>query len=222
MACLLRDPGIRSEMIRMHPSQILRVAPSALGSVSFGIANRAEDVMSRFVEVAPDPEFASIMRLRLQSQPDDFFRPHFHGRVPTEAERAACIEKGLRCLTAVRVFENNLYRVEIYATAASGDSFLHLGIARLDGGTCKEWRHLQRIKNEIVGPEFEAMEIFPAESRLVDTGNQYHLWVHKDPGFRFPVGWTTRVVSEVPLAFDMSAGQTPEFKSLPSVDSMGA
>jgi hypothetical protein len=40
-----------------------------------------------------------------------------------------------------------------------------------------DWRHFQRIKNEIAGPEREAVEIYPAESRLVDTANEYWLWV---------------------------------------------
>jgi len=31
----------------------------------------------------------------------------------------------------------------------------------------------------IVGEEHEAFEVYPAESRLVDTANQYHLWVSR-------------------------------------------
>jgi hypothetical protein len=53
---------------------------------------------------------------------------------------------------------------------------VHLSIKRFDRGPVRDWRHLQQIKNEVVGPEAEAFEIFPAESRLVDTANQYHLW----------------------------------------------
>ncbi len=165
--------------------------------------------MSRFAEIAVDPEWPAIVRRTFWLQPDDFFRPHFSGRVPTEDEKTARIEEAVRCLTPTRVFENNLYRVEVYSSESSGDLFHHLGITRLDGGTCKEWRDIQRIKNEIVGTEYEAMEMFPAESRLVDTGNQYHLWVHKDPGFRFPVGWTKRQVSDKPLIVEaMASGFT--------------
>jgi len=40
-----------------------------------------------------------------------------------------------------------------------------------------DWREMQRIKNEIMGDEREAVELFPAESRLVDTSNQFHLFV---------------------------------------------
>jgi hypothetical protein len=39
------------------------------------------------------------------------------------------------------------------------------------------------------------MELHPAESRLMDTSNQYHLWA-LPPGHRFPWGYTGRSVSE--------------------------
>jgi hypothetical protein len=52
---------------------------------------------------------------------------------------------------------------------------------------------MQKIKNLIVGPENEGVELFPAESRLVDTANQYHLWVFERPDVRFPIGWNTRL-----------------------------
>lgn len=71
-----------------------------------------------------------------------------------------------------------------------------LSISRKDRGTVRDWRHLQRIKNELVGPECEGVELFPAESRLVDTSNQYHLWVVSDPAVRFPFGYGDRLVMD--------------------------
>lgn len=59
----------------------------------------------------------------------------------------------------------------------------------------RDWRHLQQIKNEIAGPEREAVEIFPAESRLVDTTNEFHLWVLPE-GQRIPWGYNQRSVME--------------------------
>jgi hypothetical protein len=53
---------------------------------------------------------------------------------------------------------------------------VHLSIERVDGSTIRDWRDLQRIKNELAGPEWTAVEIFPRESELVDTSNQFHLW----------------------------------------------
>lgn len=83
------------------------------------------------------------------------------------------------------IWMNDLYQVSIHDC---GD-ILHLSIKRRDKEVIHDWRHLQEIKNLLVGPENEGVEIYPAESRLVDTANQYHLWVHKNPAFRFPVGW---------------------------------
>jgi len=51
---------------------------------------------------------------------------------------------------------------------------VHLSIKRIDKHPVHDWRHFQWIKNELVGEENEAIEIFPAESRMVDTSNQYH------------------------------------------------
>lgn len=69
---------------------------------------------------------------------------------------------------------------------------IHLSIKRLDREPITDWRHKQEIKNMIVGPEFEGVELFPAESRCVDTANQYHLWVFGDQSairdLGFPVG----------------------------------
>jgi hypothetical protein len=72
---------------------------------------------------------------------------------------------------------------------------VQLSIRRLDRGAARDWRDFQRIKNQLVGPECEAVELYPAESRLVDTATQFHLWCVVDPLFRFPFGYTTRVVT---------------------------
>lgn len=73
----------------------------------------------------------------------------------------------------------------------------HLSIKRHDRDVLlgKDWRDFQRIKNELCGTDCEAVEIYPAEQRLVDTANQYHLWVFP-PGLTFPVGYTERLVAE--------------------------
>jgi len=72
-------------------------------------------------------------------------------------------------------------------------SMLHINIRRRDGGMFKDWRHFQQIKNEVAGPEREAFEMYPAESRLVDTSNKWHLWVLPE-GVQMQVGWDKRDV----------------------------
>jgi hypothetical protein len=61
-------------------------------------------------------------------------------------------------------------------------------IRRKDLGPLVDWRDKQAIKNQIAGPESEAIEIFPAESRVVDNQNWTHLWL-QDGGARFPFGF---------------------------------
>ena len=70
----------------------------------------------------------------------------------------------------------------------------HLSIKRRDKEPIRDWRELQAIKNALVGEQYEAVELYPADSRLVDTANQYHLWVLNQEGTSFPFGFTDRLV----------------------------
>jgi len=75
----------------------------------------------------------------------------------------------------------------------------HLSIKRHDKEPIHDWRDLQSIKNQICGPEVEAIELYPAESRVVDTSNQYHLWACMTPGMLLPVGFHgSRMVIDAP------------------------
>lgn len=89
-----------------------------------------------------------------------------------------------------RYFVNDLYQV---MAAEEEGGITHLNIRRRDGSMFKDWRHFQQIKNEICGDEREGLELYPAESRKVDTSNKWHLWVLPE-GVRIPVGWTDRDV----------------------------
>ncbi len=73
------------------------------------------------------------------------------------------------------------------------EGFSWISIRRNDRKACRDWRHFQRIKNELAGPDAEAIELYPAEDRLMDTANQYWLFTGP-PGFRFPFGFTGRAV----------------------------
>lgn len=69
-----------------------------------------------------------------------------------------------------------------------------LGVMRFDKAPVTDWRHLQRIKNTVCGAEREAIELYPAESRLVDTKNNRALWVLAE-GVRTAIGWERRMVT---------------------------
>lgn len=104
------------------------------------------------------------------------------------------------------VFLNSRYQV-VKRMVGDGEMgpVWHLSIKRIDREAMHDWRELQRIKNELVGPECEGVEIYPAESRLVDGSNQYHLWVFER--FKMPFGFGERLVSEA--SFDGKSKQRP-------------
>lgn len=92
---------------------------------------------------------------------------------------------------AVTIWKNDIYQVARRELKGDGDvaEWVHLNIRRVDGGPIlRDWRHFQWIKNQLIGEECEAVELYPAESRLVDETNKYHLIGCTDPTFRFPFG----------------------------------
>jgi hypothetical protein len=92
-------------------------------------------------------------------------------------------------------YHNNRYHVFFRRYEVPGVPYplIHLSIKNNDRSPVRDWRDLQRIKNEIVGEEREMAELFPRESNKVDLSNQYHLWGFDtdEPVFmRFGLGWT--------------------------------
>lgn len=69
-----------------------------------------------------------------------------------------------------------------------------LSIRRVDRAAVRDWRHFQEIKNMIFGPRFEAVELYPSSERLVDAANQYHLWVLRESGKQFGIGFQHREI----------------------------
>ena len=90
-----------------------------------------------------------------------------------------------------RVYKNDTYQVLIRDAEVSQGfpEMLWLSIKRLDREPIRDWRDLQKIKNILVGEENEGVELYPAESRLLDLANQFHIWVLKNPQIKFPFGF---------------------------------
>src|SRR5438270_12392310 len=111
------------------------------------------------------------------------------------------------------VWMNDRYVVQVFDRKWFDGSvdIVELSIRRTDRDYPRDWRHFQRIKNEIVGPEREACELFPAESRLVDGAKQFHLWVLPEGQF-FPFGYIgARSVGgpDEPWAYGIGGRQRP-------------
>jgi hypothetical protein len=98
-------------------------------------------------------------------------------------------EEMLKWREETKCFVNDLYQVNVKEIKdEDGRPWMYLSIKRRDKKPIHDWRALQRIKNELIGEEFEAIEIYPRESELVDEANQYHLWV-MERGRISPVGF---------------------------------
>jgi len=90
---------------------------------------------------------------------------------------------------------------------AGMDGWVLLTIRHNDRRAIRDWRMFQQIKNELVGEEREAIELYPAESRLVDEANSYHLWV-APTNQPLPVGFNSgRIVGDADQAKAIGARQ---------------
>lgn len=103
------------------------------------------------------------------------------------------IEKEFARCRAAKVWKNEIYTVHVTEEPNSGVT--ELSIRRNDRKPITDWRHKQQIKNQLCGEEREGIELYPAESRCVDTANQYYIFVMPD-GVKIPFGFQTRLKSE--------------------------
>lgn len=82
-----------------------------------------------------------------------------------------------------RAFSNNRYIVMIDDNVMTDKgTAIRAMIQTVDDQPIKNhWSEIQKIKNEIFGPEAIGIEYYPAESKLINVHNIYWLWI-------FPVG----------------------------------
>ena len=83
-------------------------------------------------------------------------------------------------VTGSEVWQNPWYDVRVSRFAdgwpIGGGPWARIGISCDDGEPRHDWRVFQKIKNQIVGDEWWAIEIYPAESQLIDPSNYYLLF----------------------------------------------
>lgn len=56
----------------------------------------------------------------------------------------------------------------------------HLAIASLSGER-PTWWEMQRIKDELAGPDAMAVEVYPPAAEVVDEADMFHIWVLPQP-----------------------------------------
>jgi hypothetical protein len=80
--------------------------------------------------------------------------------------------------------KNRLYAVLDRPVETEWGTIHHLAI-RTASNLEPPWRDKQRIKNELYGPEFTAVEVMPPRDELIDEADMYHIWV-LPPAFSLP------------------------------------
>lgn len=83
------------------------------------------------------------------------------------------------------VYSNDVYVVQLQVI----DDGMHLVIWRHDHAPVgsERWCDFMQIKNEVLGDDASAVELYPPRRQVVDDANQYHLWAYAD-GRSFPFG----------------------------------
>lgn len=75
-----------------------------------------------------------------------------------------------------RCSENGVFAVLIRDVETPWGMVRHAMISSPADGVEPSWAEKQRIKNELLGRERVAVEVFPGMSQLIDQANAYHLW----------------------------------------------
>lgn len=123
---------------------------------------------------------------RLKEQPEDKF----------ETIDLATSRNVPRWMT--RAFRNNRYTVMINDNACTtkGAAIRAMIQAHDDRPIPNHWSEMQRIKNEIFGPETVAVEYYPAESKKVDDYNVYWMWIFPDGVLPLATSFDRKPISE--------------------------
>lgn len=74
-------------------------------------------------------------------------------------------------------WQNGWYAVMVRPIQTEWGPVIHLMIRNAPNTPVRSWTDLQRIKDELVGPERVAIEVFPPRADIVDQANMTHLWV---------------------------------------------
>lgn len=91
--------------------------------------------------------------------------------------------------TIYRAVTNQVLSVQFSRVDTAWGEVIHLWLRRHDEQPMI-WRDAQRVKNELVGQDRVAVEVYPAQMDVVDEANMFHLWV-LPAGFQLPFSLAT-------------------------------
>ena len=136
-----------------------------------------------------NPVRVEVTRETVKSTYKHFKKMYKENGHNTKRLTMAGVKRQLEESNLEEIYVNDLYQVNVDYDMG----IPHLSIKNNDKSTFISWQHKQWIKNDILGEEYEAVELFPAESRLLNTANQYHLWGFEKGVIKF--GWHERIVT---------------------------
>lgn len=94
-------------------------------------------------------------------------------------------ENSRYCVT-VRRFSNGFF--------IKNCAYAILGIMNEDNTARHDWRDFQQIKNQLCGKDWEGIELYPAETRLIDPSNEFFMWCVPKGVLKFGIGRGRRVL----------------------------
>ncbi len=89
------------------------------------------------------------------------------------------------CAEINKAWKNDAFAVLIRPLYNEPAQF-HLAIRTYRGGEPR-WPEMQRIKTEVLGAEWAAVQVYPRECRIIDQADMFHLWCYA-PGHQFGFG----------------------------------
>lgn len=95
---------------------------------------------------------------------------------PTTLEKLPHLKNIKKCWQT----EDGVYDI-LYEDVESdnGIVYAHLLIQKIDGNPITNYMHLQEIKDDLLGEDVSAIEIFPKKDDLCNGSNVRHLWTWK-------------------------------------------
>lgn len=132
-----------------------------------------------------------------QSVAEDYWEPMWRGKPITHSDDPLVRTAETWC--------NNKCQVFIYdwESPEGWPPIVNLSIKLNNRNHWHDWRDFYRIKTELCGTMSWGFELYPDQQSLVDTANQYHMFVCA-PGFRFPVSLKQRGITDYSEEFSNS------------------
>lgn len=79
-----------------------------------------------------------------------------------------------------RMYRYSSLGTDYTITYSEIDKYIHIRIHRDDSGTVFHWMDIQEIKNQLLGENKIAIQVYPRSDQLVNNGNTCHIWSWDD------------------------------------------